>query len=254
MMDAKGRSSGTWGRALVDRGLLTGIRLAAAEDYRRAAGISLADALCELGFVERSLLRRLERECTRDRADPIPWVLLPEATGPPGRRGDRVAGTSRVPAQPPVREEARVPAWGLPVESGQGGRFGRIALERGWIDPAQLEGAILEKERLARRNLRFRLGEILVARGDIAPEQVREILAEQGLEVRICRACDLAFNVRAAQEGAPGRCPTCGNDLIAIPFLQGIDVDGISHDGGGRCTKKGDGDGHEATIGRNIGT
>jgi len=125
------------------------------------------------------------------------------------------------------RKKARGMAGEQLCEEGEERRFGRIALERGWIDPDELESAILEKERLARRNLRFRIGEILVERGAIEPEQVREILAEQGLEVRICRACDLAFNVRAPRGGGARRCPSCGEDLVATPFLQGIDVDGV---------------------------
>lgn len=112
-------------------------------------------------------------------------------------------------------------------EEGEERRFGQIACAKGWIEVAELEAAILEKEILARRNLRFRVGEILVARGALSPVQVREILADQGLEVRICRACDLAFNVRRSGGGGERRCPSCGDELVETRFLQGIDVDGV---------------------------
>lgn len=99
--------------------------------------------------------------------------------------------------------------------------FGQLALSRGWIELADLETALLEQERLRRSNLSFRIGEILVRIGALDPNQVRDVLKEQGYDVLRCQQCDLVIEVDSAETA----CPTCGETLEAPLFLDVVRSD-----------------------------
>jgi hypothetical protein len=109
--------------------------------------------------------------------------------------------------------------------------FGQIALRRGLVSLEDLEAAIVEQERLNRLNLQFRLGEILVSRGKLEVEQVREILGEQKKKILHCRTCDFHYNVFDPRKGEVHRCRKCGDELVEPLFLDAIAVDGVIDDG-----------------------
>ena len=104
--------------------------------------------------------------------------------------------------------------------------FGRIALDRGWIDGSQLEHALLEQARLRRLRLDFRVGEVLVRQGALVTAQVREILGAQGLALDTCRGC-AAILERGAGEPPADRCPNCGGELRPSLFLDPVPADDI---------------------------
>lgn len=106
--------------------------------------------------------------------------------------------------------------------------FGQIALERELIDVGQLEAALLEQERLRRRNLHFRIGEILVKTGSLEISAVRAILREQGIESRQCRSCEAVVSVPPSGPGAAAEnraCPACGGELDDARFLEIVRAD-----------------------------
>ena len=105
--------------------------------------------------------------------------------------------------------------------------FGQIALRRGWIELKDLEAAIVEQERLAKMNLQFRLGEVLVSRGKLEVDQVLEILNEQQKRILHCPTCDFHYSIFDFRPEHSYRCRKCGDSLEDPVFLDPIAVDGV---------------------------
>jgi len=115
-----------------------------------------------------------------------------------------------------------------PAETRESNRtFGDLAVSSGRLTLADLEDAVLEQQRLNLLNLRFFLGEVLVARGTLPPETVLEILKEQGKGVLVCAVCDFHYNVVRYKEGKIYRCFQCDTELMQPKLLDTIAVDGI---------------------------
>ena len=100
--------------------------------------------------------------------------------------------------------------------------FGEIAMSRGWIAVADLEDAILEQQRLRRVNLKFRIGEIMVRRGGLTADQVREILAEQGYRTLSCGSCQSVVNISKSSDQELSACPLCQGELEPTIFLESV--------------------------------
>lgn len=103
--------------------------------------------------------------------------------------------------------------------------FGQIALARGWACLGEIEGAILEQQRLRRVNLRFRIGEILTRVGVLTPQQVQTVLSEQGYAVKSCTQCEKMINYSPERETGPSRCPDCSSELSPAQFLDAVRPD-----------------------------
>lgn len=58
------------------------------------------------------------------------------------------------------------------------------------------------------------LGEIMVDRGYLSREQVKEILATQLKKIMRCRACAMSFTVVSSSGGKNARCPRCKQPLV----------------------------------------
>jgi hypothetical protein len=115
-----------------------------------------------------------------------------------------------------------------PAETRESNRtFGDLALTSGRITLADLEDAVLEQQRLALLNLRFFLGEVLVARCKLPAEVVLDILKEQGKTILVCALCDFHYNVVRYKEAKKYRCFQCDAELMRPTFLDTIAVDGI---------------------------
>jgi len=97
---------------------LSETHLATAADYQCAAGITLADALIELGFIDPLLLQRIDGERDRAAGLPIamesvdrdllarlPKILLARSTALPIRCEDRVIIASNAAIEPLVRDD-----------------------------------------------------------------------------------------------------------------------------------------------------
>jgi|GEM_PF-4033804 len=95
-------------------------------------------------------------------------------------------------------------------------RFGRIAVEQGYISEGQLQEALHEQERLRTEGEEIEVGQLLLRRNSLSTLQFLEVLAIQKSIPWICRKCELLFDTRELLE-APGRCPKCGGTL-AVPL------------------------------------
>jgi len=86
--------------------------------------------------------------------------------------------------------------------------LGRLLVEAGLVDSAELEGALAEQQRSGRR-----LGEILVARGAISGPDLIRVLAEQaGIDVTIAPAAKI--RPAAQDESEPGPWRPLGSLLV----------------------------------------
>jgi hypothetical protein len=92
--------------------------------------------------------------------------------------------------------------------------FGELLIQRGLASDTQILDAYAAKTHLASQNVHRYLGEILVERRVISPDQVTETLARQGKRVVECDGCGYRFNA-AHDEGY--ECPECGRRLGAPP-------------------------------------
>jgi hypothetical protein len=91
------------------------------------------------------------------------------------------------------------------------GLLGQLAVDRGWINAAQLEDALAVQKDVRARDLYMRLGEILVRRAHLSAPQVRDLLEKQGITLVRCATCGKQFNARNWSRGK-GACP-CGGAL-----------------------------------------
>ena len=105
--------------------------------------------------------------------------------------------------------------------------FGHLALESGLVNLDQLEGAILEQQRLDHLNLHFRLGEIMVAKRMLNASDVLQLLRSQGKQILLCPVCDIHYNVLKYQDGKVYRCTKCHSDLMEPKFLDTVAVDAL---------------------------
>jgi hypothetical protein len=105
--------------------------------------------------------------------------------------------------------------------------FGHLALQSGLVNLDQLEGAILEQQRLKHLNLHFRLGEIMVAKRMLEASDVVRLLRSQGKQILLCPVCDIHYNVVRYQEGKGYRCNKCQSDLLEPKFLDTVAVDAL---------------------------
>lgn len=105
--------------------------------------------------------------------------------------------------------------------------FGQIALRKGLIGLRELEEALLEQDRLSKLNLQFRLGEVLVALGRLAADQVVDVLNEQGKRILQCPSCDYHYSVHNYPGQKDHRCKQCGDALVEPLFLDPVAVDGV---------------------------
>jgi len=107
----------------------------------------------------------------------------------------------------------------LVVEHPEDALFGKLAVHRGLVSPAQLAEAIREKADLARLKIHFRLGEILVKKGHLAAAQVQEILEIQRKRILECRACHARYNIAQFAPDAAFHCRLCG--AVLEPVAEG---------------------------------
>jgi hypothetical protein len=112
------------------------------------------------------------------------------------------------------------------VQAAEERALGRAVLAAGTVGVADLETALLEKDRLARAHIQVHLGEVLVNRGLVDADEVRELLRSQRGEIRHCAACDLNFRVHPGVPERRWKCPVCGGRLDSVEFLNPIEADG----------------------------
>ena len=88
--------------------------------------------------------------------------------------------------------------------------FGRLAVKEGLATEAQVEDCL--RIRQSRGEIRT-LGEIMVERKILSPEQVKSLLSRQLKRIMSCPACKLSFTVTSLSAGKPVDCPRCKGAL-----------------------------------------
>ncbi|MCR4316990.1 MAG: protein kinase [Planctomycetes bacterium] len=92
-------------------------------------------------------------------------------------------------------------------------RFGKIAIERGWIAETEMQQVLMDQASDFRRRDRH-VGEILVERGLLTSVQVLQILEMQQKAIFTCAGCNIRVNVARVKEKAIYRCKRCGGEMI----------------------------------------
>jgi hypothetical protein len=90
--------------------------------------------------------------------------------------------------------------------------FGRLLVKGGHATEAQVNEALRAQQDLAERNVRKRLGELLVETGRVTPDVVRGVLKQQGKALMSCTFCGRHMNVVLAIADRAA-CTKCGMPL-----------------------------------------
>ena len=115
-----------------------------------------------------------------------------------------------------------------------------LAIEKEYCNEQQVHESIREQAKLERFNLFFRLGEVMVSRGVLKPEQVHELLQSQNITILGCPACFSKFNVLNFKEGMNIACPKCGHPTLEKPSsMPALKVDGAIDEGAPGSQQKG---------------
>lgn len=110
----------------------------------------------------------------------------------------------------------------IPLKRGKAAReadstFGSIAIQSGFITDKDLSEALLEQFRLSKKALFLKLGEVLVHRGKLTPEQVKTILRIQQDRFVKCTGCGSRFRIVEGKEGVTVPCSKCGSPITLKP-------------------------------------
>jgi len=103
-------------------------------------------------------------------------------------------------------------------------RIGDLLLGKGILTPERLKEALQAQQRLVGQGMEKLLGDLLIAKGYATPEQIREVLEEQQKEVVVCGACRTQFNIRLDDVGQELDCPRCGRTVRIPRQLKDINV------------------------------
>src|SRR5512139_817130 len=92
-------------------------------------------------------------------------------------------------------------------------RLGQLLVQKKHCSLRQVNEALLEQKHLRTRNENVPVGRLLVDRGVIDEDTLREVLAEMGVLALHCPACRVAFPAATYQRGSKPACPQCGGEL-----------------------------------------
>ena len=104
--------------------------------------------------------------------------------------------------------------------------MGRMALKYGYLTEEQLNECLCVQEALKDDGDSTRLGEILVKRQLMSPEDVASVLRMQKLQIKSCPRCSCQFNALLGELQKMEACPKCGAPLSVGEFPNSIAVDG----------------------------
>lgn len=96
-------------------------------------------------------------------------------------------------------------------------RFGILAIRSRLVRPDQLDESLREQKELAGRGFRIPIGQILMSKGYLTPEQVWRILQVQGKNYMKCESCGAAYTVFQFDPDEFYRCKKCDALLEEAP-------------------------------------
>jgi uncharacterized protein YbaR (Trm112 family) len=88
--------------------------------------------------------------------------------------------------------------------------FGKLAVREGLLTEEEANDCLREQGREGETRT---LGEIMVAKGYLSVEKVKELLSKQLKKVMACPACNLSFTVLTLSQGKKIDCPRCKGPL-----------------------------------------
>ncbi|NUN48903.1 MAG: hypothetical protein HUU15_08765 [Candidatus Brocadiae bacterium] len=115
------------------------------------------------------------------------------------------------------------------------GMFGRIVLKLGYATEEQVHEAVRVQAKVE-EDIFLRLGEIMVRKGWLTPEQVQSVLEYQKTKIVVCPECQTQFNVIMFTEGTELACYKCGASLKVPDRLTHVGAE--EYDGGKRPEPK----------------
>jgi serine/threonine-protein kinase len=109
----------------------------------------------------------------------------------------------------PACKNAFKPEDPAPQEDTPPASLGQILLDKGWVTPEQLQGALRKQAEVLASGKTIRLGEILVELGILTPEKTREALEQQETAPMRCPSCGKTYTVRVSKDAAKPTCRKC---------------------------------------------
>ncbi|GEM_PF-1298752 len=181
------------GRLAVERGFLKKeeLDLVVEEQGRRGAAMPLGELLLELGMLTRLQLDELVEAQKKTLAAPSPYTK------------DKPYGADLL---------------------------GKHAIAAGLITQAQLNECIRLQGLAQKRGRPQRLGEVLVERKYLTPEQVKKLMGAQGKRLLRCEKCGAQYNVHGTAPAGLA-CKACKGKLVEPTKQRNTDLSQVSADG-----------------------
>ncbi len=102
--------------------------------------------------------------------------------------------------------------------------FGETLVREGAVTKEELQEAVHAQSELRTQGVKLRLGEVLVKKGRLKPEQVKQFLHLSGKQVLHCPSCGKNYNVKNWTPGRAAPCPSCHATLVPPPSENAIDA------------------------------
>ena len=101
--------------------------------------------------------------------------------------------------------------------------FGKLAVREGLVTEDQVNDCL--RRQAAHQGDPRSLGEVMVDRGFLSPDQVKHLLARQQKRIMSCSRCRLSFTVLTISQGKSVACPRC-----KLPLREGKPTDSVRTD------------------------
>lgn len=109
--------------------------------------------------------------------------------------------------------------------------FGRLCVAKKFATPAEVNECLELQQRMTKERKGgelmtvMRIGELMIERGYLTPDQVKLILQEQRKFLVRCPGCGRQFNVVGLKTGQQFPCKKCGATITVSPTAKGVAAD-----------------------------
>ncbi len=158
----------------------------------------LGQIALEAGFITHEQLEECLALQSRGKdAKPLGWILLEAGYLSEAQFGEAL----RIQQSRFERLEA---------DPDQGGLFGQLAVRLGYLTSADLHQTLREQEVSRRGGSSLLLGQMLVQKKHITPDQFLDLLRRQRKDVASCSACHAFYDLTGYDDNGAFHCQTCG--------------------------------------------
>jgi|GEM_PF-1846891 len=95
-------------------------------------------------------------------------------------------------------------------------QFGQLVVILGFASPVIVSECIKVQKALSEKGEKKPLGQILVEKGALSVEQVRQVLLRQGMTLIFCKSCKSKFNLADPYSGDLFKCRICGAPVVVV--------------------------------------